>query len=93
MQIHSVNATQTLDLAQSPSQASLAKLKALLENGNIVKVFHNCRQDAEQLYRHHAIKVQNIFDIRVRGRLAEPNCIIRLHCITAGYDYMQCLFQ
>lgn len=79
MQLHSENETQTLDLKLSPSQASLAKLKALLENGNIVKVFHDCRQNAEQLYRHHAIKIHNIFDTRVGGHLAEL-------CLTASSD-------
>ena len=99
MQLHSANETQMLDLTQSPSRASLAKLKALLENGNIVKVFHDCQQDAEQLYRHHAIKVQNIFDTRVREHLAElcPTATsdrsIQSDCITAGTDCMQWLFQ
>lgn len=60
-----------LDLKQGPLEGSLAKLKALLEDGDIVKVFHDCQQHVEQLYRHHAIKVQNIFDIRVSWHLAE----------------------
>ena len=71
MQLHSENETQMLDLTQSSSQASLAKLRALLEDGDVVKVFHDCRQDAEQLYRHHAIKLQNIFDTRVGAAVAE----------------------
>ena len=54
---------ELLDLKQS--LPALAKLKELLENGDIVKVFHDCRQDAEQLYTHHAIKIQNLFDTKV----------------------------
>ena len=85
LQLHSDDGTQTLDLKQSLLQPSLAKLKALLENGNIVKVFHGCQQDAERLYMHHAIKVQNVFDTQVGVHLAK--CAL-LHCQTAFLSAM-----
>lgn len=70
LQIHSRDGLMDLiDLKQS--LPSLAKLKELLENGDIVKVLHDCRQDAEQLYTHHAIKIRNVFDTKVGGHLAE----------------------
>lgn len=80
-----------LNLKQSPPQGSLAKLKALLEDGDIVKVFHDCQQDVEQLYKHYAIKVQNIFDVRVSRILQRLlyQSIIRLHRIAGDASYMQ----
>lgn len=77
-----------LDLKQSPPEGSLAKLKALLEDGDIVKVFHDCQQDVEQLYRHHAIKVQNIFDVRVSRQPAQGS--VSMHCQAASHH---CLLE
>ena len=43
----------------------LGRLKELLECPDIIKVFHDCRNDAGVLHVQHGIMVQNIFDTQV----------------------------
>ena len=43
----------------------LGYLKAILEDNNVAKVFHDCRQDSAALYYQFGIKAQPVLDTQV----------------------------
>jgi ribonuclease D len=44
---------------------AMTYIKNLLEDDNIIKIIHDCRSDSDVLYRHHNIKITNVFDTSV----------------------------
>lgn len=46
-------------------------LKRLLESPNVIKVFHDCRNDSLALYYHYGIMLQNVFDSQVGHALLQ----------------------
>lgn len=79
----------------------LAPLKALLENKDIVKVFHACSQDLEVLYDGMGCVCRNVFDTQVAaaflglrqqigyGQLVETYCDVHLPKAEALTDWSQ----
>lgn len=52
--------------------AFLPQLKSILEDVNVTKVMHDCRQDSAALFYQFGIKLQNVLDTQVSGLV----CII-----------------
>lgn len=46
-------------------QDTLEQLKAILEDENVTKVIHDCRQDSAALFYQFNIKLQNVLDTQV----------------------------
>ena len=65
MQVHTVGKCYLFDILQA-SASTLAQLKLILEHKSIIKVFHDCRQDAAALFYQKGIKLQTTFDTQVR---------------------------
>ena len=60
-------------------------LKAILEDENVTKVIHDCRQDSAALFYQFGIKLHNIFDTQVCGLalvcIAEAVHISHISCV------------
>ena len=65
LQLNIDDKSRVLDLDPALSEASLADLRALLQDGSIVKVFHDCQKDVAILYRHYTMSIKNAFDTQV----------------------------
>jgi exonuclease 3'-5' domain-containing protein 1 len=54
------------DLQQCPEMVLDGGLKMLLEDENIIKIIHDCRNDSFNLYSQYNILLRNVFDTQVR---------------------------
>lgn len=55
------------DVRTCPEMINDGGLKALLEHENVIKVVHDCRNDAVNLYLQFGILLRNVFDTQVSG--------------------------
>lgn len=53
------------DVFQCPAIMSEGGLKALLENDNVIKVIHDCRNDSVNLFTQFKVLLRNVFDTQV----------------------------
>lgn len=53
------------DLQQCPQMVVDGGLKTLLEDPNIIKIIHDCRNDSHNLYTQYDILLRNVFDTQV----------------------------
>lgn len=53
------------DLQQCPQMVVDGGLKMLLEDENIIKIIHDCRNDSHNLYTQYNILLRNVFDTQV----------------------------
>ncbi|GFH61095.1 hypothetical protein CTEN210_17571 [Chaetoceros tenuissimus] len=54
-----------LDLGKNegtPDTSVVRALKDLLENEHVIKIIHDCRMDADALFHHHGISLNNVHD-------------------------------
>ena len=58
----------------------LGRLKEVLECPDIIKVFHDCRNDSGVLHAQHGILLQNIFDTQVIIMQVIAKCNDSIHC-------------
>lgn len=54
------------DLQQCPAMVIDGGLKQLLEDDNVIKIIHDCRNDSYNLYAQYNILLKNVFDTQVR---------------------------
>ena len=68
----------------------LGRLKEVLECPDIIKVFHDCRNDSGVLHAQHGILLQNIFDTQVitMQAIARCNDSIHRHARSNGFTMM-----
>ena len=68
----------------------LGRLKEVLECPDIIKVFHDCRNDSGVLHAQHGILLQNIFDTQVITMqvIARCNDSIHRHARSNGFTMM-----
>ena len=68
----------------------LGRLKEVLECPDIIKVFHDCRNDSGVLHAQHGILLQNIFDTQVITMhvMARCNDSIHRHARNNGFTLM-----
>ena len=55
------------DLQQCPQMMLDGGIKMLLEDENIIKIIHDCRNDSYNLYTQYDILLRNVFDTQVRN--------------------------
>lgn len=53
------------DLKSCPQMATDGGLKTLLEDENVIKIIHDCRNDSYNLYSQYNILLKNVFDTQV----------------------------
>lgn len=72
------------DVQQCPDMVIDGGLKTLLEDENIIKIIHDCRNDSFNLYTQYNILVKNVFDTQVsHDRPFEAN-LIRTSLVLVG---------
>lgn len=54
------------DVLQCPNIMTEGGLKALLENENVIKIIHDCRNDSVNLFVQFKVLLRNVFDTQVR---------------------------
>lgn len=54
------------DVLQCPNIVTEGGLKALLENENVIKIIHDCRNDSVNLFVQFKVLLRNVFDTQVR---------------------------
>jgi exonuclease 3'-5' domain-containing protein 1 len=57
------------DLQQCPQLIADGGLKSILEDENIIKIIHDCRNDSYNLYTQYNVLLRNVFDTQVRFQL------------------------
>lgn len=65
------------DLQQSPQMVLDGGIKMLLEDENIIKIIHDCRNGSYNLYSQYNILLRNVFDTQVRDCF--PRKLRKLH--------------
>ena len=53
------------DLLSCPEMVLDGGLKSLLENPNVIKVIHDCRNESINLYTQYDVLLRNVFDTQV----------------------------
>lgn len=53
------------DLLTCPEMINDGGIKSLLENDNVIKIIHDCRNDSVNLYTQFNILLRNVFDTQV----------------------------
>jgi exonuclease 3'-5' domain-containing protein 1 len=61
------------DLQQCPQMVIDGGLKELLEDDNVIKIIHDCRNDSYNLYAQYNILLRNVFDTQVSGEIILVN--------------------
>ena len=72
-QIASEDASYIFDITKLGNTAFTMGLKALLEDGDVVKVLHDCRQDSAALNARHNVVLTNVFDTQVEKTEQQTN--------------------
>ncbi|PFH37372.1 3'-5' exonuclease domain-containing protein [Besnoitia besnoiti] len=65
VQLATASHTLLLDAFKTGIVGENPKLKEILESPHIVKVCHDCREDASALFHQHGIRLRNVFDTQV----------------------------
>nr|CEL67654.1 TPA: Exonuclease 3'-5' domain-like-containing protein 1, related [Neospora caninum Liverpool] len=69
VQIATSTHTLLLDAFKTGVVGGNKKLKEILESPHIVKVCHDCREDASALLHQHTIRLRNVFDTQVAHQI------------------------
>lgn len=65
LQVRSVEGCCTFDMKQKRRDLQQQGFHTLLENKNVVKILHDCRQPAAALMYQKSIRICNVFDTQV----------------------------
>lgn len=65
------------DVLQCPNIITEGGLKALLENDNVIKIIHDCRNDSVNLFVQFKVLLRNVFDTQVNFYSIFCVCLLR----------------
>ena len=65
LQVRSAQGCCAFDMEQPRRELQIQGFHALMENDNVVKVFHDCRQAATALFYQKSISIRNVLDTQV----------------------------
>ena len=81
----------SFDLQHEVPQAQMEGLQQLLQDNEIVKIMHDCRQAAAVLFYERGVTVQNVFDTQVLPTRAQQSlCALTSKDIESARDAMHC---
>lgn len=69
LQVRSVEGRCSFDMKQKRRDQQMQGFHTLLENSNVVKILHDCRQAAASLLYQKSIRIINVFDTQVLSLL------------------------
>lgn len=64
------------DVLQCPNIMTEGGLKALLENDNVIKIIHDCRNDSVNLFVQFKVLLRNVFDTQVNFSIIQAITIV-----------------
>lgn len=72
------------DLQQCPHMMIDGGIKMLLEDENIIKIIHDCRNDSHNLYTQYDILLRNVFDTQVRRSFNRFDSLLTISFLPVG---------